>query len=61
MDDEVDVEDLREQQMRRFERERRQAERSDDDAEVAKHERRAEKAGYLAEKLAERAASEREL
>ena len=60
MDDQADTDVLREEQVRRFQRERRQAERSDDESEVAQHERRAEKAGYLADKLAERAASERE-
>ena len=59
MDDRDDTDFLREEQMRRFQRERREAERSDDESEVAQHERRAEKAGYLADKLAERAASER--
>ena len=60
MDDQADTESLREEQVRRFQRERRQAERSDDESEAAQHERRAERAGYLADKLAERAASERE-
>ena len=59
MDDEHDTDVLREEQLRRFQRERREAERSGDESEVAQHERRAEKAGYLADKLAERAASER--
>lgn len=59
MDDRDDTDCLLEEQMRRFARERREAERSDDESEVAQHERRAEKAGYLADKLAERAASER--
>ena len=57
--EEPDTDVLREEQLRRFERERREAARSDDESEVAQHERRAEKAGYLADKLAERAASER--
>ena len=60
MDDEREAEALRDEQVRRFQRERLEAERSADDAEAAAHERRAERAGYLAEKLAERAASERE-
>ena len=58
--DEREVETLHEEQVRRFQRERRQAEGAVDDAEVAQHERRAEKAGYLADRLAERAESERE-
>ncbi len=60
MDDEAEADALLEEQMRRFQHEHRQAERADDETEVAQHERRAERAGYLAEKLAERAASERE-
>ena len=60
MGDEREADALRDEQLRRFERERRQAERADDAAEAAQHERRAERAGYLAEKLGERAASERE-
>ncbi len=58
--DEREADALRDEQVRRFQRERREAENSPDDAEAAQHERRAERAGYLAEKLAERAASERE-
>jgi hypothetical protein len=58
--DDREAEALREKQVRRFEHERRQAEGALDDAEAAKHERRAEKAGYLADRLAERATSERE-
>lgn len=60
MDDERDADDLLDEQVRRFRRERREADSARDDTEAAKHERRAERAGYLAEKLAERAASERE-
>lgn len=59
MDDRDDTDVLREEQLRRFRRQRREAERSDDESEVAEHERRAQKAGYLADKLAERADSER--
>ena len=59
MPDERQAEELRDEQTRRFERERRKAERSDDEAEAAQHERRAEKAGYLAGKLEERALRER--
>ena len=59
MDDERQADDLLEEQARRFERERRLAEGSDDPDEAAQHERRAERAGYLADKLAERVAGER--
>ncbi len=51
---------MRDEQVRRLQRERREAERADDEAEAAAHERRAERAGYLAEMLDKRAASERE-
>ena len=60
MSGERDADALRHEQVRRFQRERREAELAPDDAEAAQHARRAERAGYLAEKLAERAASERE-
>jgi hypothetical protein len=60
MDDDLPGEAMRDEQMRRFERERREAERADDETEAAQHERRAERAGYLAEMLDKRAASERE-
>ncbi len=60
MDDDPSGEALRDEQIRRFQRERREAERADDETEAAQHERRAERAGYLAEMLDKRAASERE-
>ena len=60
MNDRPQADELREEQVRRFQRERLQAERAEDEAEVAQHERRAEKAGYLADKLGERAAGEHE-
>lgn len=60
MTDEREAERLRDEQVRRFSRERRQAEVADDEAEAAQHDRRAERAGYLAEKLDERAAADRE-
>ena len=60
MDQARETEILRDEQVRRFQRERRQAELADDDVEAARHQRRAERAGYLAEKLDQRAASERE-
>jgi hypothetical protein len=53
------TEELRAEQVRRFEREKREAEQAADEPEAAQHERRSERAGYLAEKLEERAASER--
>ena len=58
--DDFEAEALHDEQVRRFERERRQAERAPDAAEAAQHDRRAERAGYLADKLAQRAASRRE-
>ena len=59
-DDDSPGEAMRDEQVRRFQRERREAERADDETEAAQHERRAERAGYLAEMLDKRAASERE-
>jgi hypothetical protein len=52
--------ELRDAQAEREEAERRSAERSTDDTETREHERRADKAAYLREKLEERAESERE-
>lgn len=60
MTDEREAERLREEQVRRFSSERRQAETADDESEAAQHDRRAERAGYLAEKLDERATADRE-
>jgi hypothetical protein len=54
------TEKLRVQQRDREEREREKAERSDQDDETAQHQRRADKAAYLREKLDERDRSERE-
>lgn len=54
------TEKLRVQQRDREEREREKAERSDQDDETAQHQRRADKAAYLREKLEERERSERE-
>ena len=54
------TEKLRVQQRDREEREREKAERSAQDDETAQHERRADKAAYLREKLEERERSERE-
>ena len=60
MDDDSPGETMRDEQVRRFQRERREAERAGDEMEAAQHERRAERAEYLAEMLDKRAASERE-
>ncbi len=60
MSEERDTEQLRAEQLVREEAERRLAEIVPEDEESAQHERRAEKANYLREKLEERAQSERE-
>jgi hypothetical protein len=57
---EPDTEELRAEQLARELQERRQAAASPLDEDSAQHERRAEKAQYLREKLADRAESERE-
>jgi hypothetical protein len=57
--DEPDTEELRLTQLEREEAERRRARSVPDEDEAAQHERRADKARYLAEKLEERAESER--
>ncbi|HKO27410.1 MAG TPA: hypothetical protein VJU80_08130 [Solirubrobacteraceae bacterium] len=54
------TEELKLTQREREEAERSRARRVPDEDEAAQHERRAEKARYLAEKLEERAESERE-
>ncbi|HJS93225.1 MAG TPA: hypothetical protein VJ741_03105 [Solirubrobacteraceae bacterium] len=54
------TEELKLTQREREEAERRRARHVPDEDEAAQHERRAEKAGYLAEKLEERAESERQ-
>jgi hypothetical protein len=54
------TQELRLEQLNREATERGQAETSIDDEEAEQHERRAEKAGYLREKLEERADAERE-
>jgi hypothetical protein len=53
------TEELKLAQIERERAERKRAESVPDDDEVAQHERRADKARYLAEKLEERAESER--
>ena len=57
--DEPKTEELKLAQLEREQAERRRAQSVSDEDEVAQHERRADKARYLAEKLEERAESER--
>jgi hypothetical protein len=57
--DDPNTEELRLTQLEREEAERRRARSVPDEDEAAQHERRADKARYLAEKLEERAESER--
>lgn len=57
--EEEEAERLRDEQVRRFLRERRQEDVADDESEAAQHGRRAERASYLADKLAERADADR--
>ena len=59
MTEEPTTQELKLTQLERERAERRRAETAPDDDEVAQHERRAEKAKYLAEKLEEREESER--
>jgi hypothetical protein len=61
MTDEHKTEELKVIQSEREVTERAQAESSLDEDEAAQHERRADKARYLKEKLEERAESERQL
>ena len=61
MTDEHKTEELKVIQSEREVTEREQAESSLDEDEAAQHERRADKARYLKEKLEERAESERQL
>jgi hypothetical protein len=58
--DEPSTEELKQVQLEREKAERRRAETVLDEDEAAQHERRADKAQYLAKKLGERAESERE-
>ena len=53
------TEELKLTQLQREQAERRRAQDTPDEDEAAQHDRRAEKARYLAEKLEERAESER--
>jgi hypothetical protein len=57
--DETNTEELKQAQIERAQAERRRAESVPDEDEAAQHDRRADKARYLAEKLEERAESER--
>ncbi len=59
MADEPDTEQLRAEQRKRELEERKAAKAAPVEEETAQHERRAEKARYLREKLEERADSER--
>jgi hypothetical protein len=59
MSDESDTQELREAQEEREQAESEQAATAATDDEAAQHERRAEKAAYLREKLEDRAESER--
>lgn len=59
MTDEHQTEELKLTQLQREAAERRRARSAPDEEEAAQHERRAEKAHYLREKLEERAESER--
>jgi hypothetical protein len=60
MDNEDETRHLKAQQRERAETEERLAREADDEDEFAQHERRAEKADYLRQKLEEREASERD-
>ena len=55
---EDDTEELRREQIRREREEHARARAAEQPAETQQHERRADKAAYLEEKLAERARSE---
>jgi hypothetical protein len=57
--DDPNTEELKQAQIERAQAERRRAESVPDEDEAAQHERRADKASYLADKLEERAESER--
>jgi hypothetical protein len=61
MADEHDTGKLKARQIEQLRHERRLAQEATDEDEFAQHERRAEKADYLREKLEERERSEREI
>jgi hypothetical protein len=54
------TEELRKAQLEREHEEREQAREADEEADTRTHQRRADKAAYLEEKLAERERSEKE-
>jgi hypothetical protein len=56
-----DTEELRVEQVLREAKERAQARAAEQDDEERQHERRAERAGYLRDKLVERAESEKRI
>jgi hypothetical protein len=60
MPEEPETRELREAQQEREQTESEQASAADSDDEAAQHERRAEKAAYLRDKLQERAESEQD-
>ena len=60
MEEDPTTQELRMKQRRREDEERDAAERAPQEDDTAQHEARAAKAGYLAEKLEERARAERE-
>jgi hypothetical protein len=60
MDDDLQTEQMKAAQRRREETEQRLARESEDEHESAQHQRRADKAEYLRQKLEEREDSERE-
>jgi hypothetical protein len=60
MSEEPETQQLREAQLKREQAELEHADAAPDPSETRQHERRAEKARYLREKLQERAESERE-
>ena len=60
MSEDPTTRELRVEQVQRELRHRRAAEAAPDDDEARRHDRRAERAAYLREKLEERAASERD-
>jgi hypothetical protein len=60
MHEEPETEELKKLQLEREADEQERAKSAPDEAETAQHERRADKARYLREKLEQRATSERE-
>jgi hypothetical protein len=60
MHEEPETEELKKLQLQREAEEQERAKAAPDEPETAQHERRADKARYLREKLEQRAASERE-